>query len=563
MGYDLEPIHIPRMAGLSLTALIATIESGATRWALMPTLLKNAGVPRLRQAELVDAPSVYPRLPRRGDAAPEEGDPLDLDGIAERASVSASGFAFETASDLARAYRAGDATPEQVARALLDQVVRADQMDPPMRGVIAWDEEDLMAQARASAERFERGEPLGPLDGIPVFVKDEIDQRGYPTTVGTRFLGRESAREDATVVGRLRAAGALLPGKTNMHEIGLGVTGLNIHHGTPRNPYAPDHHTGGSSSGVAAVVAQGLCPLAVGADGGGSIRIPASLCGVVGLKATFSRISEHGAFPVCWSVGHVGPIGATAADVALGYAVMAGPDPHDPGTLLQPPVTLEGVERDDVEGLRIGVYDPWFDDADEATVGACRAMLDALVERGAELRAVEIPQLNLTRVAHSVTIISEMLTTMAPYLREHRTELGPDVRSNLVLAAALTAADYVRAQRVRTALTRRLERIYREVDIIATPTTGMVAPAIAADALRGGESDLGTLSALMRFIIPANMAGNPAITVPAGYDEAGLPIGFHAMGRPWEEALLLRLARIAEQVVPRRAPAVHRRLLGD
>jgi Asp-tRNA(Asn)/Glu-tRNA(Gln) amidotransferase A subunit family amidase len=219
----------------------------------------------------------------------------------------------------------------------------ADSQQNGLSIFVAWEQADLLAQATASAQRLREGRPLSPLDGVPVAVKDELDLRGFGTSVGTRFLGKQPAAEDSTAVARLRAAGALLLGKVNMHEIGIGVTGQNPHHGTVRNPYDPQRHTGGSSSGSAAAVAAGFCPIAIGADGGGSIRIPASLCGVVGLKPTYGRVSETGAAPLDWSVAHIGPLGATARDVALGYAAIAGLT-GDPNTLHQPALTLEALK---------------------------------------------------------------------------------------------------------------------------------------------------------------------------------------------------------------------------
>lgn len=201
---------------------------------------------------------------------------------------------------------------------------------------------------------MEGGAAPPPLDGVPIGVKDEFDVAGHATKVGTSFLGSAPEAEDATCVARLRAAGAVILGKTNMHEIRIGVTGFNRHHGTPRNPYAPGHYTGGSSSGSAAAVAAGICPLAVSADAGGSIRIPAALCGVVGLKPTFSRVSSYGAAPLAWSLDHYGPIALSARDAALGYFLMAGADPKDPTTRSAQAPTLEGLEHPDLAGLTAG-----------------------------------------------------------------------------------------------------------------------------------------------------------------------------------------------------------------
>jgi Asp-tRNA(Asn)/Glu-tRNA(Gln) amidotransferase A subunit family amidase len=412
----------------------------------------------------------------------------------------------------------------------------------------------VLAQAEASAARLRAGTPLSVLDGIPVVVKDELDQAGFPTTLGTRFL-TTVAREDSTVVARLRAAGALLVGKANMHEIGISPIGLNPHHGATRNPYAPGHITGGSSSGSAAAVAAGLSPVSIGADGGGSIRIPAGLCGLVGLKATWGRISEHGIPPLCWTVGHVGPMGLTAADVAATYALVAGPDPKDPTTHAQPPVHLEGFDAPDLRGVRVGISTPYFEDAQPEVVARCREVVRRCQEAGAQVVEVEPPDLNTVLWSHSIIILSEMASAMAEHIEQDVTRFGPDVRTNLSLARNFRGTDLVHAMRHRHALIRGHLELMREVDVIVAPTTAMTAPPINERALPQGESDLVTVDALMRFIRVANLTGFPAIAVPAGFDSKGLPVSCHFMGRPWEEHLLLRIARIAEGSVERRAPA--------
>ena len=561
MPYDLSPITAPRMTGTTLRAVTAALESPLTRWMLVPKLLRDGGIAQFRERVLDEVPTVTPPIPQRGELGDDvEAPVVDTDALC-RDAIAGPGFRFETVADFHGAYRDGRTSPVDVARRLLDAVGRLDAGDPPMRIVIACDEADVMAQAEASAARFAAGQPLGVFDGVPVAIKDELDQVPYPTTVGTRFLGREPAAQDATVVARFRAQGALLLGKVNMHEIGIGVTGLNLHHGTPRNPYDPARFTGGSSSGPAAAVAAGLCPVAVGADGGGSIRTPASLCGVLGLKATYGRISEVGAYPLCWSVGHVGPLAASALDAALAYEVMAGADPGDPHTLGQPHPRIDGADAANLDGLVLGFYPPWFEDAQPEVVEVCRARLEALRERGAEVKEVELPELELARVAQLITIASEMLTSMTPLLPAHRKELGLDVRTNLALAAAMDNVDYVRAQQARARVCRIFAAVLAEVDAIVTPTNGCVAPPIRPDVFSAGESDLAILSALMRFIGPPNLTGLPAISVPAGYDSEGAPVGLHAIGRPWAEHTLLRIAAVAERTLERGAPAVHTPLL--
>jgi Asp-tRNA(Asn)/Glu-tRNA(Gln) amidotransferase A subunit family amidase len=557
--YDLQNIKAPRLAGTGLHLFTLALESKLTRWMLLPKLLKDGGIAAFQARDLTEIPTVAPELPVVGTVQGGEA-AVDLAGLVEAEPPSRPGFAFETVSDFAQAYREGRTNPLAVAERLAAVMDEADTLDPAMRMFIGRSRDDLLEQAQASAKRYADGAPLGPLDGVPVAVKDELDLVPYPTTVGTA-LPRQPATSDATVVARLRQAGALLPGKAAMHEIGIGVTGLNPHHGTPRNPYATGRYTGGSSSGPAAAVAAGLCPFSVGADGGGSIRTPAAFCGVVGLKATWGRISENGAAPLVWSMGHVGPIAATARDCAIGYGLMAGPDPADPRTAIQPAPTLAGCENADLSGVRVGVYSPWFEDADDEVVAACRQTLDRLVSAGARVVEIEVPELELARVAHVITIVSEMATGTAADYRQHRSRFGLDVRINLALGQAFTSRDYIKAQQARTKMTSILNGVLAQADVIATPTTGCVAPEIKLDALRKGESDLVTLGRIMRFVGLANLVGFPAISFPAGYTAHGLPVGFMAMGRPWEETLLLRLAHASELGLERRAPQMHWRLL--
>ncbi|NOX62857.1 MAG: amidase [Chloroflexi bacterium] len=556
--YDLHSVELPYLSGRSLRSFVALVES-RVGGLLTSSLLKNAGITWFREQHFHEPPTYLP-IHYRGAFAREAAQ-ADAAELPDRASISPTGFHFPTVLDYARAYREGATEPVAVAERFLKAIEEADSLDPPLAAFITVRPDDVMRQAEAATERLRRGEPLGLFDGVPVAVKDEVDMMGYPTTVGTAFLGSAPARADAEPVARMRAAGALLIGKTNMHEIGIGVTGLNPHHGTPRNPYNPAHFTGGSSSGSAAAVAAGLCPVAIGADGGGSIRIPSAFCGVFGLKATYGRVSEFGAFPLVWSVAHVGPIAATATDLALAYGVMAGPDPKDPVSLHQPLPTLFGWDQLDLSDLTLGVFWPWFRHANNEVVVACEAMLDHFQDRGARVQEVVIPDLEAGRVAHVVTIVSEMLQGLGRDVQAHEKDFGLDVRLNLAIGKSFTAQDLLKAQRVRTRLMRHFADALADVDAILTPATALPAPAIPPAALPDGESDLTTLTEIMRFAPPANLTGLPAISFPVGYTNAGLPIGMQAMGRAWNEPLLLRLALAAEQHLERRKPRVFFQLL--
>lgn len=559
MTYDLGTAKAPRLAGRALEAAAAALEHPVTGLLASHKLMKDLGILDFRRAHIPEPPAVGPDLPRLASLDDSISTPIDLDAIVKM-NRPVSGFVFESAVDFREAYQSGRADPVIVAERFIAAAERLDKGDGAMHIFIERNDERILAEARASRERYRQHAPLGPLDGVPVSIKDELDVDGYHTTVGTRFL-KDMATSDAASVARLRKAGALILGKVNMHEIGIDTSGFNAHHGTPTNPYAPGYYPGGSSSGSAASIAAGFCPISVGADGGGSIRIPAALCGVVGLKATWSRITELGAFPLCASVGHVGPLGATVRDVALAYAIMAGPEPSDHDSLHQPAVHLTGFGNDDLRPLRFGFYRPWVEHASSEVTRTVWDALDVFRQHGAEIVEVTIPELDRARIAQAVTILCEMATSLERYDAEHRRDYGLGVRINLAIARALTGRDYVQAQRMRTRFQRHLARVFEQVDIIVTPTTALPAPPIAADVFPRGESNLEITSGLMRYCFPANLAGNPALSVPGGVDAQARPIGVQLMGRPWEEHVLLRAGDVLEQNVVRKPPVIHTRLL--
>jgi Asp-tRNA(Asn)/Glu-tRNA(Gln) amidotransferase A subunit family amidase len=556
--YDLKSVNMPYMAGLPLRLMAALLES-PLGGLIAPIVLNNMGVTWFRAQQFEEPPTFYPIAAR--NPSPSGTDRVPRDEWPAASARPGPGFHFATVLDYADAYRKGVTTPEQVAHKVLEAIQASESATPPLRAFIRMDQEDVLQQARAATKRFQDGQTLSVFDGVPVAVKDEMDMRPFPTTVGTAFLGHTPARQDATIVARMRAAGAVLIGKTNMHEIGIGVTGHNPHHGTTRNPYNPAHYTGGSSSGSATAVAAGFCPVAIGADGGGSIRIPSSLCGIVGLKPTFGRLSTFGGAPLTWSLDHYGPLAATATDAALAYAVMAGPDPQDWTSCYQPSPTLKGWQGTTLNDLTLGVYWPWFRHATAEVVAACEAVLQSFEGMGASLCEVTIPDLEAARIAHIISIVGEMTQALDHVYAEHHREHSLEVRIDLAAARMLTSRDYLKAQQVRTRIIAHFARALEQVDAIVTPSAALVAPAIPPTALPHGDSDLSMLAEVMRFATPANLTGLPAISFPAGYGEGGLPIGFQAIGRAWQEPTLLRLALAAEQAVERTKPQVHFEML--
>lgn len=552
-AYDLRSLDLPKLYGKTLSLFAGLIGSPATRPLLIGSLLENGGIPGLRKLRLSEPPTYYPL------AIPPEhaAGPLDLpQDPPTTPRTPRDKLPFTLVRDYALAYRDGSLTPLQAAEAVIQAIAASETTTPPLRAFSASLPDDIRRQAAESTERLARGRPRSLLEGVPVAIKEELDLLPYPTTVGTRFLGAAAPRRDARVVECLRAAGAILTGKTNMHEIGIAPNGANPHTGRVANPYNLQHDPGGSSGGSAAAVAAGIVPVAIGADGGGSIRIPASLCGVVGLKPTFGRVSEAGAAPLDWSVAHLGPLGASVEDVALVYAVIAGPDPAEPLTLQQPPVSLAGWDTPDLDGVRLGIYPEWFRHASRAVVEINEQMVAEFEKAGATVVEVTIPGLDAMRVAHAVTILSEMAAAMKNH-PEHWGEFAASTRLSLTLGGVMTSADYLQAQRVRTRALQTFAGVFQEVDVILTPATALAAPRVPAQAVGDDWSDLGTDVELMRYAFPANLTGLPAISFPVGYTPEGLPVGMQAMGRHWEEALLLRVAYNAELRLVRRQPPVY------
>jgi len=281
----------------------------------------------------------------------------------------------------------------------------------------------------------------------------------------------------------------------------------------------------------------------------------------VGIKPTFGRVSEHGAFPLCWSVAHVGPIASTVPDLLTAYTLISGPDPKDPNSLAQPAQRLEGLVEGNVEGLKIGVCPEFFDQADEPVKKACQNRLDELKQAGAILVDVTIEALEYIRPVQYLTIGVEMATALYEYRHEHKSRFGADTRLLLELASTVPAVDYVRAQRLRTRIHRAFSSVFDQVDLLASPTTARTAPPISKDAARHGESDEAVLEALTEFTFAANLTGQPAISVPAGYDDQGLPIGLQFMAAAWREDLLFRAAAAVESLVEKKKPVRYADLL--
>ncbi len=558
--YSRKPVVAPKLSGVPLRAFVTALESGALGGPLLGKVTHDSGLDEFRATPAPHASPLQVPLPLDAAAPASPRAPAELAAEAVAAPPVAKGLPLQTVAAYGAAYRAGTLDPVQAARLLNQHIERLDHGPDRMAWFIARKPDEVLAAAERSAERLKKKQPLSVFDGVPVVVKDEVDLDGFPTTLGTSFMNAP-ATSDSTVVARLKAAGAVILGKANMNEIGINPIGINPHHGAVRNPYDRSRICGGSSSGSAAVVAAGLTPLAIGLDGGGSIRIPASLCGVVGLKATFGRISEHGVPPLCWTPGHCGPIGLTVADVAAAYAVIAGPDAHDLPSLRQSNPHLTGFTDASLKGVRLGLCTPYFEDADASVVARCKDAVRLLTDAGATVVEVPPPELNTLLWAHAIIILSEMASSMLPHTEEDAARFGYDTRTSLAVGRHFRATDYVHAMKHRHLITQAWLKQMESIDVFVTPTTATTAPEIPEKTLPWGESNLPLTDALLRYARQGNVTGFPALSVPAGYDGGGLPVGVQLMARPYEEHLLFRLGRVIEAGVERRAPRIHVQVL--
>ena len=384
----------------------------------------------------------------------------------------------------------------------------------------------------------------GRLAGIPIAVKDLFETKGVRTTAGARFFSEHVPEDDAVAVKKLKAQGAVIMGKTNTHEIALGVTTNNPHYGTTRNPWDTTRIPGGSSGGSAVAVATGMALGALGTDTGGSIRIPASLCGVVGLKPTYGRISVRGVFPLSWNLDHVGPLARTVRDVALMLQVLAGYDAEDPFSIDQPVddylVNLEAGVRGWRLALAVGEYVEQSDAEVLQAVEAAAALLQGL---GAVVEKVDASFLRQAAVSNGVMTPADGAAYHRERLAEHPDWFGADVRQRLETGRAFSATDYILARKTQTEMKHRLGRLFSEYDALLIPSTAITAPTIE------GHDAVEQANRLTRFTSPFNLTGLPAISVPCGFNKDGLPIGLQIVSGAWREASVLRVARAYESQV--------------
>ena len=463
--------------------------------------------------------------------------------------------AFLTAGEMARLIRRRVLSPVEVTQAALGRI---DRLNGRLHAFITVTAEQALREARAAEAALRRGRALGPLHGVPVAVKDLYLTRGIRTTAGSKLLADWRPREDATVVTRLRAAGAILLGKLNMHEFAFGPEGTNPHYGTPPNPWDALRLPGGSSSGSAVAIAAGLTAIALGSDTGGSIRIPASLCGVVGLKPTFGRVSRHGLLPLAPSLDHAGPLTRSVADTALCLGVIAGLDLQDPSTSRERVPNYLGALRPGLQGIRLGIpRDPFFDRLDAEVSRLTDAAITEMRRLGARTRRIRLPSFEAGGAAALAIISAEAMAWHESFLKTRAAEYDPKVRERLLAGEQMSALDYLKAQAMRETLAQAFREAFRQVDLVVIPTEPIAAPRCGAETVEVNGIAEPVRSALTRLTRPVNLVGLPAISLPCGFTSSGLPVGMQLIGRSFDEATVLRVGHGYEQATDwhRRRPA--------
>ena len=432
-------------------------------------------------------------------------------------------------------------SPVELVRAFLDRIKATDDQ---LHSYLLVLEDQALADARVAEAEIQRGEYKGPMHGIPFALKDLYDTAGVRTTSGSRVDIDRIPTEDATTTARLKAAGGILLGKLTMHEFALGGPDFTTPFEPARNPWNTAHVTGGSSSGSGSAVAAGQCMGALGSCTGGSIRGPASLCGIVGLKATYGRVSRAGVVTLSWSQDHCGPMTWTVEDTAYMLQAIAGYDSKDPTTSRSPVPDYSLSLREDIRGVKIGVPRHFFfsnePGVNQEAVSIVDRQLGVLEELGAELVEVTIPSLEYVRPANVVIMLTEAYAYHEPNLKSRPQEFGEMVRARFRIGGMLSASDYVQAQRTRKLVKREVAQTLEHVDLLVSPT--MTQPAAAFEGYDSTSTVRGP-----SFTAPYNLTGLPAISVPCGFTEAGLPVGMQLAGKPFDEPGVIRAAYTYEQ----------------
>jgi aspartyl-tRNA(Asn)/glutamyl-tRNA(Gln) amidotransferase subunit A len=454
-------------------------------------------------------------------------------------------FCYLSAGELSRLIKKKEVSPVEVVKAHL---ARVEALEPALNSFITLLPEQAMEEARVAEREIQSGQYRGPLHGIPIGLKDLFYVKGVRNTSGSKIFDHFIPDYDSTLALKLKEAGVILLGKLNLHQFAYGPTGENPDYGNMHNPWDLGRITGGSSGGSGSATASGQCTLAMGTDTGGSIRIPSALCGLVGLKPTYGRLSRYGMTVLSWSQDHPGPMGRIVEDCALVMNAVAGYDPRDPSSAhrLIPDFTQSLTE--DIKGLRVGVpKEPFEDPIDSEVEHFVRNAIELLVKLGATVYEISWPLYHESKAISSTILMAEATAYHSQLMKQQDFRLDPKVRLRLEAGLLISAVDYLQAQRARRLFYQQSCDLFKKVDLLAGPTVPITACNIGTEEVQIGITHMGVIPALTQHTRPYNLNGFPAITVPCGFSKNGLPIGFQLAGKPFDEETVLRAAFAYEQ----------------
>jgi aspartyl-tRNA(Asn)/glutamyl-tRNA(Gln) amidotransferase subunit A len=452
-------------------------------------------------------------------------------------------LAFLSIEEANRLLRRRETSPVDLVQAAL---VRIERLNPRVNAFLTVVADTAMRQARAAERELQRAKPKGPLHGIPIAIKDNFYTRGIRTTAGSKILGEFIPKEGSDVAARLAGAGAILLGKTNMHEFAYGITSENPHYGPVHNPWALERISGGSSGGSAAAVASGMCFASVGTDTGGSIRVPAALCGIVGLKPTYGLVSVAGTVPLAPAFDHVGPLARKVGDLCVMLEAIAGKFPRG-----SPRPDHRALRKNRPRRIRIGWPKEFYFERLDPDV---RRLVERAAQTLAKALNARVAEVALEGLAESVESATSVIVAEANYYHESQgyfparaAEYGDDVRGHLEWGAKLRAVDYMRGLQSKREVEALFDAAFEDADVIVAPSSPIPAPRIGETAIRvTGERETTVRAELLRLTRPTNISGHPSISIPCGFTPAGLPIGLQLIGPKWGEAKLLAIAQAYE-----------------
>lgn len=451
---------------------------------------------------------------------------------------------FMTATELSVLIRGKRLSPVELTQHLLKRI---ETIDPILHSYITPLPELALKQAREAEENIMEGKYIGPLHGIPIGIKDNYYTKNIKTTDGSKLFSEFVPEASATIVKKLLKAGTIMLGKQNMHELAAGSTGTNPFFGTTRNPWNINYMPGGSSGGGTASLASGLATIATGTDTFGSIRLPAAMCGVYGLKPTCGLVSTYGIFPTAWSLDTAGPMARSVSDLAIMLDYMAGFDPKDPASLhIRETNYAENLNKG-MRGVKIGIPRYYLEGLDSDIEKLFYNTMEILKKLGAELKEIVIPELEMSEFAGYLTVTGEASAFHYKWLQTDSEDYSQDIRTFFLAGALTNTPKYIQAQQARRKMVEAFHKAFDEVDILLGPTIPITTPAFSASWVK---QNLEVVKQCLPFTVPVNLTGTPALAVPMGFDSKGLPAGMQFIGNHLSEKLLLQIGKAWEETNP-------------